>query len=117
MAKQKIDLPSADAPTGDWSQPVDVKECLQKAQDMVMSNIGYSSSQPDEQLGYVSTNMVHMHAPNRADTKITRSQALCLMEKLRKLQDEGAQLKDGSPIRNKSDVVRWMIEQPLAPIR
>ena len=115
MAKHRVDLPSTESSSSSWDNPrTDIKQCIEEANEKVMSTIGYS---PVQEEGYISTNMVHMHTPNRADTKITRSQALDLMQKMRKLQDEGATLKDGSPIRNKSDVVRWMIEQPLAPIR
>jgi hypothetical protein len=63
--------------------------------------------------GYLSTNMVDIK--KRADTKLTRSQALELRDKMRRLQDDDQTLKDGSYIRSKSDVIRWMIERPLAP--
>jgi len=61
--------------------------------------------------GYISRNMIDI--TKRADTKITRAQALLLMSKMRSLQDSGTTLADGSAIRTKSDAIRWMIEQPL----
>jgi hypothetical protein len=63
--------------------------------------------------GYLSTNMVDIN--KRADTKLTRSQALQLRDKMRQLQDDGQTLQDGSFIRSKSDTIRWMIEHPLSP--
>lgn len=65
----------------------------------------------DQVEGYVSRNMIDI--TKRADTKITRTQALLLMGKMRSLQDSGTTLADGSAIRTKSDAIRWMIEQPL----
>jgi|GEM_PF-2389890 len=63
--------------------------------------------------GYLSTHMIDIN--RRADTKLTRDQAMELRSKMRRLQDEDCVLMDGSAIRSKSDVIRWMIENPLAP--
>jgi len=68
-----------------------------------------------QQEGYLSTHMIDIN--KRADTKLNRDQALELRAKMRKLQDDNCLLMDGSPIRSKSDVIRWMIESPLAPTR
>jgi len=67
---------------------------------------------PEAAEGYLSKHMIDIG--RRADTKLTRDQAMELRAKLRHLQDSNRTLADGSPIRSKSDAIRWMIENPLA---
>ena len=45
--------------------------------------------------------------------KLTRAQAKVLRDKLRQLQDSGAKTIDGRFVTNKTQVVKWMLEQEI----
>jgi len=83
-----------------------------KPNQIVSLSEGETIKPTASQDGYLSTNMVDIN--KRADTKLTRDQALELRAKMRQMQDEDRTLKDGSRINSKSDAIRWMIENPLA---
>ena len=101
MAKQKIDLPSAELGVSSWDSPrTDIKQCIEEAKEKVMSTIGYSPAQA-ETTGYVSRHI---------DVKMNRDQASKFKSLMRKLEDEGKQLKDGTPVNNKRRAVLWLIE-------
>lgn len=59
--------------------------------------------QPEPE-GYVS---------RKVDVKMTRQQAEILRDKLRKLQDSGAKTADGVFVTNKSQAVRWILENEV----
>jgi hypothetical protein len=50
------------------------------------------------------------YVPRRVDVKLTRAQAVKLRDKLRLLQDTGAQTADGRFVSNRTQAVQWIIE-------
>lgn len=53
---------------------------------------------------------VEGYVSRRIDAKLTRSQAVVLRDKTRKLQDEGAKLLNGRFVTNKTHTIQWMLE-------
>jgi hypothetical protein len=54
------------------------------------------------------------YLPRSIDVKMNRNQAARFREIARSLEDDGATLKDGTPVNNRRRVVLWMIEnQPI----
>jgi hypothetical protein len=54
------------------------------------------------------------YLPRSIDVKMNRNQAAKFREIARSLEDDGATLKDGTPVNNRRRVVLWMIEnQPI----
>jgi hypothetical protein len=53
------------------------------------------------------------YVPRNVDVKMTRAQARILQDKLRALQDSGAQTADGRFVANRAQAVRWIIENEV----
>lgn len=53
------------------------------------------------------------YIPRNVDVRMTRPQAKILRDKLRKLQDEGAKTADGRHVTNRSQAVRWILENEV----
>ena len=53
---------------------------------------------------------VEGYLPRRVDVKMGRDHAVILRDKLRKLQDDGARLKDGTEVSDKTKAMLWILE-------
>lgn len=53
------------------------------------------------------------YIPRNVDVKMTRPQAKILRDKLRQLQDTGARTADGRYVTNRSQAVRWILENEV----
>jgi hypothetical protein len=54
------------------------------------------------------------YLPRRVDVKLTRQQALVLRNKLRQLQDSGAQTENGRYVNNRTQAIQWILENEVA---
>lgn len=53
------------------------------------------------------------YIPRNVDLRMTRPQARILRDKLRALQDAGAKTADGRFVTNRSQALRWIIENEV----
>jgi hypothetical protein len=51
--------------------------------------------------------------PRRVEARLTRAQAVILRDKLRRLQDSGAQTADGRFVSNRAQAMQWIIENEV----
>lgn len=99
MAKDgKMSLPSVDADQSGVS-----------AIDRI-TNVGNAKPISDVE---AAISQVEGYVPRRVEARLTRAQAVKLRDKLRILQDSGAQTADGRFVSNRAQAMQWIIENEV----
>jgi hypothetical protein len=81
--------------------------------DVVETRTATPSAPPAFTIDAQAAGQVEGFVPRRVEARLTRAQAVILRDKLRKLQDSGAQTADGRFVSNRAQAMQWIIENEV----